>query len=133
MTIADHLNQQETARIPLMSELHRVILKNDTTVIATVGSMMGKQMILYTDRGSFKYGLAGSKDHITLHVLPIYGNALLHARYVELLPNAKLQKGCINFKNEAQMPLEIAAQLIADCAGIDMIAIRQNYLDKKKK
>lgn len=133
MTITDHLNTHEASRQPLLKELNELILKNDPAVTATVGSMMGKEMILYNDRGSFKYGLANVKDHISLHILPIYGNQLLHAKYVKLLPRAKFQKGCVNFKSEAEIPLNIMAQLITDCAAIDMIAIRQSYLDAKKK
>lgn len=133
MTIPDHLNNQDAARQPLLNTLHELILKNDNTVEPVVGTMMGKEMILYNDRGSFKYGLASVKDYMSLHVLPIYMNAPLHDKYVKLLPNAKIQKGCVNFKNEAEFPLGIAAQLIADCAPIDLIAIRQAYLDSKKK
>jgi hypothetical protein len=133
MTITEHLDQQETTRQPLIKALHELILKNDTTVEPVVGTMMGKEMILYNDRGSFKYGLASVKDYMSLHVLPIYMNVPLHDKYVQLLPNAKIQKGCVNFKNEAEFPLNIATQLITDCAPIDLIAIRQAYLDSKKK
>jgi hypothetical protein len=95
--------------------------------------MMGKEMILYNDRGSFKYGLSGLKDHVSLHVLPIYGNAPLHQKYQQLLPGARFQKGCINFKTETDMPLDIVEQLMLDCSKIDMIAIRESYLAGKKK
>jgi hypothetical protein len=133
MSIAEHLDKQHASRKPLLQSLHDIILKNDPSVEAVVGSMMGKEMILYNDRGHFKYGLASVKDYMSLHVLPIYMNPPLHTKYEALLPGAKIQKGCINFKSEAELPLTVAAQLITDCAPIDLIAIRQQYLDSKKK
>ena len=132
MTIAEHLSQQEPSRQPLLRVLHDAIIANDPTVTATVGSMMGKEMILY-NCNTFKYGLASTKDYMSLHCLPIYMNTPLHAKYETLLPKAKFQKGCINFKNETEIPLDVAAQLIADCAKIDLLAIREKYLAGKKK
>jgi len=134
MTITEHLQQQEPARQPLLQALNDIILANDTTVTPVIGDMMGKQMIIYNDRGSFKYGLASVKEHMSLHVLPMYMNVPLHTKYETLLPQAKFQKGCINFKNEDELLLDVAAQLISDCAGIDLVAIREKQLaDRKKK
>jgi len=133
MTIAEHIQQQEASRQPLIQAMHKLILKHDTSVVPVVGDMMGKQMIIYNDRNFFKYGLASVKEHLSLHILPIYMNAPLHGKYVALLPDAKFQKGCINFKNETEMPLDIVTQLIDDCAPIDLVAIREKYLAQKKK
>jgi hypothetical protein len=132
MTIADHLQKQEPSRQPLMQALHDIILANDPSVTATVGTMMGKEMILY-NYGTFKYGLAGVKDYMSLHCLPMYMNAPMHTKYEALLPNANFQKGCINFKNETEMPLDIATQLIIDCAKIDLLAMREKMLAERKK
>lgn len=133
MSINDHIQLQDPARQPSIQAIHDIILKNDTTVQASIGPMMGKQMILYFDRGFFKYGLASVKEYMSLHVLPMYTSVPMHAKYQQLLPGAKFQKGCINFKSEAEMPLAIAEQLISDCAPIDLIAIREEYLKSKKK
>jgi hypothetical protein len=133
MTIAEHLDKKEASRQPLLKALHEVILKHDPSVEAVVGTMMGKEMILYNDRGFFKYGLAAPKDYMSLHVLPMYMNVPLHEKYAKQLSKAKFQKGCINFKSADEMPLDIAAQLITDCAPIDLLKIRQDYLDSKKK
>lgn len=133
MTITEHLNQQDPTRLPLLQQLHAAILKNDPSVEPVVGSMMGKQMILYNDRGHMKYALASVKDYMSLHVLPMYMNAPMHQKYEALLPNAKIQKGCINFKDGGEMPLAVATALITDCAPIDLIKIRQDYLYAKKK
>jgi hypothetical protein len=133
MTIAEYISQQSPDRQPLLTSMHESIIKNDASVVAAVGTMMRKDMILYTDRGFFKYGLASVKEYMSLHCLPIYMNPPLHAKYQALLPDANFQKGCINFKNDAELPLEITARLIADCAPIDLVAIRQEYLKSKKK
>jgi hypothetical protein len=133
MTITEYINQQSPDRQPVLMGMHESILKNDSTVVAEVGKMMGKDMILYTDRAFFKYGLASVKDYMSLHCLPIYMNPPLHAKYQALLPGASIQKGCINFKNDTEMPLAITRQLIAECAPIDLVAIRQEYLNSKKK
>jgi len=133
MTISEHLDKKESSRQPLLKALHEVILKNDPNVEAVVGTMMGKEMILYNQRGGFKYGLAAPKEYMSLHVLPMYMNAPLHEKYMKLLAKAKFQKGCVNFKSADEMPLDIAAQLIADCAPIDLIKIREDYLASKKK
>jgi len=132
MSIDEHLTQQEPLRQPLLKAMHEIILANDLTVTASVGTMMGKEMILYNTK-MFKYGLASVKDHMSLHCLPIYGSPELHAKYVGLLPNAKFQKGCINFKNQSEFPLTVAKQLITDCAKIDLAAIREKYLAERKK
>ncbi|WP_448698769.1 DUF1801 domain-containing protein [Mucilaginibacter sp. AW1-3] len=132
MTIAEHFAQQPAERQPLLQALHDIIIKNDPTVTPTVGSMMGKQMILYNCE-MFKYGLASVKDYMSIHCMPIYMNPPLHTKYQALLPNAKIQKGCINFKNEAEMPIDVATQLIVDCAKIDLKAIMEKYREERKK
>jgi hypothetical protein len=132
MTATEYIQQQNADRQLLLNGMHESILKNDTTVVPSVGKMMGKEMILYHDRGFFKYALASVKDYMSLHCLPIYMNPPLHAKYQALLPVANIQKGCINFKNAIEMPLDITNRLIADCAPVDLIAIRQKYLSEKK-
>jgi hypothetical protein len=133
MTIAEHINTHPADRQHLIEAIHNLILKNDPSVEAVVGTMMGKDMILYNDRGSFKYGLANVKEHISFHCLPIYMDPALHAKFTTALPKAKFQKGCANFKSEAEAPLDVLAGLVANCAPTDLIAIRQQQLDAKKK
>ena len=94
--------------------------------------MMGKEMIVYKANNSMKYALSSVSKHISLHLLPMYGSPTLWAKYRALLPKAAFQKGCINFKTADEMPMEIVTQLIADCAPIDLLKIREEYLQKKK-
>lgn len=126
MDVADHISHWPAERRHILIAIHEVILANDLGVIPVVKPMMGKEMILYEERGYMKYGLASSKNHMSLHCLPIYMDPLLHAKYVPLLPAAKFQKGCINFTDEEAMPLAVLAALIADCSSISIATLLEN-------
>ena len=132
MTIPEFISQQPAERQALMTALHEAIVANDTTVTPVIKPMMGKEMILYEEKCYMKYGLASVQKYMSLHCLPMYMNAPLHSKYVDLLPDAKFQKGCINFTGEAEMPVEMAAALIADCAGISIAAMLEARNRKKK-
>lgn len=114
-----------------MQAIHEVILNEDCTVEASLGSMMGKPMIIYNNRGFFKYGLAGGKEYMSLYVMPVYGSPQLYTKYQQLLPKVRFQKGCINFKSGKEMPLDVITQLFKDCGPIDLLAMRQEYLKSK--
>ena len=133
MSIEAYISAQPPERQPLLKALHQAVIDNDKTVNATVGLMMGKEMILYNAPGTFKYGLASVKQYMSLHVLPIYGSPVLYEKYKALMPRAAFQKGCINFKSEDEMPLDIATALIRDCSPIDLAKIREEYLKSRKK
>lgn len=132
MTVAEYIGAQPAERQAQMNALHDAILANDKTVEPVIEVMMGKDMILYKERKYMKYCLAGVKNYMSLHCMPIYMNMVLHAKYGALLPKAKIQKGCINFENTDEMPVEIAASLIADCAGISIADMLENRNRKKK-
>lgn len=129
MTIIEFIKSWPAERQATLTELHETILANDPTVVAVIKPMMGKEMILYEERCYMKYGLASTKNHMSLHCLPMYMNPALHAKYVGLLPDAKFQKGCINFTDGAAMPLATVAALVADCSAINIA----DMLEKRKK
>lgn len=129
MTIIEFIKNWPADRQATLTELHETILTNDPIVVAVIKPMMGKEMILYEERCYMKYGLASTKNHMSLHCLPMYMNPALHAKYVGLLPDAKFQKGCINFTDGAAMPLTMVAALIADCSAINIA----DMLEKRKK
>jgi len=116
----------------VMTDIHSLIIQEDKTVVPIVEPMMGKEMIVYKGKGLMKYGLAGGKNYMSLHVLPIYGSKTLFEKYKTLLHKAKFQKGCINFDTADEMPLDIVRQLFTDCAKIDLLKIREEYLKEKK-
>jgi hypothetical protein len=117
----------------LLTALHEVIIENDKTVTASVGPIMRQEIIGYNAPGTFKYGLGSGKNHMTLHLLPMYGSTIIYEKYKALLPKANFQKGCINYKSEEEMPLKIVKQLIQDCSKIDLLKIREEYLKSKKE
>ncbi|MGZ3872398.1 MAG: hypothetical protein ACXVJD_05750 [Mucilaginibacter sp.] len=129
MNFTEFISQAPKERQAVLSALHAAIIANDLTVIPQVKPMMGKEMILYEERGYMKYGLASTKNYMSLHCLPMYMNAPLHQKYDLLLPEAKFQKGCINFKDETEMPAAVLAMLIAECSTISIAAM----LEKRKR
>ena len=132
MTIAAFISAQLPERQKLLTAIHDIIMQNDHTVKAEVAPMMAKEMILYNAPGTFKYGLASTNKYMSLHALPIYVLPALHARYAALLPKASLQKGCINFKDESGVPLDILKEFIKDCSAVDLVKIREDQMKSKK-
>jgi|SRR3569833_1503880 len=132
MTIDEYISSQPAERQSQMTALHEAIIANDKTVTPAIEAMMGKEMILYKEKQYMKYGLAGVKNYMSLHCLPMYMHPVLHPKYAELLPHARFQKGCINFTNTDEMPAAIAGALINDCAPISIAALIENRNKKKK-
>jgi hypothetical protein len=128
----DYILTQPAARQSILSEIHSIILETDKSVIAEIAPMMGKEMIIYKRNGMMKYGLAGVKNYMSLHLLPMYASKTLFEKYKALLNKANFQKGCINFDTVEQMPLDIVRQLISDCSKVDLAKIREDYLNEKK-
>ena len=132
MKVSEYISSMPSDRQALLTALHDVIMTNDPGVNPVVKPMMGKEMILYEERGYMKYGLASIKNYMSLHCLPMYMNPPLHAKYVGQLPAAKFQKGCINFTDAAAMPPAIVAALIADCSPVSIAAMIENRKRSKR-
>ena len=132
MTVSEYIGSMPPDRQALLTALHDLIITNDSGVNPVVKPMMGKDMILYEERSYMKYGLASTKNYMSLHCLPIYMNPPLHTKYAGLLPAAKFQKGCINFTEAAAMPPAIVAALIADCSSISIAAMLESRKKSKK-
>jgi hypothetical protein len=130
MTTPEFIASLPVDRQELMNTLHETIIANDPNVTFAIKPMMGKEMIMYEEGNYMKYALASAKSHMSLHCLPMYMNAPLHAKYTPLLPAAKFQKGCINFTDAAAMPVAVVSALIADCSPINIPAMLEN---RKKK
>ena len=132
MPISKFISNQPPERQKFLKEIHEIIIQGDKSVTAEVGLMMGKEMIVYKTPGIFKYGLSSVKNYMSLHAMPIYGSPVLYSRYKNILQKAKFQKGCINFINEEDMPLDIVTQLIKDCSKIDLLKIKEDYIKSRK-
>jgi diadenosine tetraphosphate (Ap4A) HIT family hydrolase len=129
MTIEEYLAKQEPQRRELLSSIHEVVLKTNKKISMEVAKMMGTDMIQYKMNSQFVYALGGTKNHMSLHLLPMYMHKPIHEKYAKLLPKAKFQKGCINFENVGEIPLDIAEQLLTECAKVDLKAM----LEKRNK
>jgi hypothetical protein len=130
MSPTEFIKTQPEDRQALMTALHEAIIANDKSITPLVKPMMGKEMILYEERCYMKYGLASAQKHMSLHCLPMYMNPALYTKFVSLLPAAKFQKGCINFTDEAEMPPQTVATIIADCSSVNIAEVLEN---RKKK
>jgi hypothetical protein len=126
MTVTEYISSVPAERQAILTTFHEAILANDPTVIPVIKPMMGKEMILYEERSYMKYGLASTKNYMSLHCLPMYMNPALHAKYEGLLPDAKFQKGCINFTDGEALPLKTLTALIAECSAISIAAMLEN-------
>jgi hypothetical protein len=131
MDIKDYILKQPLVRQNILAGIHRTIVEEDKSVTSQVQTMMGKEMIVYKCNGQMKYGLSSVKNYMSLHVLPIYGSIELHSKYKTLLNKANFQKGCINFNNEDNMPVDVIRQLIIDCSALDLRKIKEEYLKQK--
>ncbi|MEO8887142.1 MAG: DUF1801 domain-containing protein [Mucilaginibacter sp.] len=129
MEIKEFINSAPVERRTILSAIHEVIVANDPTILPAIKPMMGKEMILYLDRGYMKYGLASTQKYMSLHCLPMYMNPVLYEEFQNLLPDAKFQKGCINFNDAATMPVKALAQVITTCSAISIA----DMLEKRKK
>lgn len=129
MTVAEHIAAAPVERQAILTALHEVIIANDTSVIPVIKPMMGKEMILYEERCYMKYGLASTKNYLSFHCMPMYMNPALYAKFTALAPSAAFQKGCINFKNETELPAAVLAEIIQDCSAISVA----DMLEKRKK
>jgi hypothetical protein len=129
MTITEYISSAPAEWQAILTAIHEAILANDPTVTPVIKPMMGKEMILYEERCYMKYGLASTKNYMSLHCLPMYMQPTLHAKYAGLLPAAKFQKGCINFTGGDAMPPAVVTTLIAECSSISIA----DMLEKRKK
>jgi hypothetical protein len=131
MTPTQYLNTLQPERRAVLSKLRDLILKHDKQVTETVTKMMGQEMLYYTVGGVMKYALASPKSHMSMHSMVMYGSTGIRERYVPMMPKAKFQKGCINFKIAADLPLDVAELMIKDSAKVSWPP--QIYLDRQKK
>ncbi|MGA2260778.1 MAG: DUF1801 domain-containing protein [Acidobacteriota bacterium] len=123
MTVQEYLDSLQPDRETIISRLHQLIMEHDKNVKVSVGRMMGKEMLVYNmPDGIFKYALSSVKTHMSFHSMVMYGSSErfcgtgLREKYEKLLSKAKFQKGCINFKNAAQMPLDIVEEFVKESA-----------------
>jgi hypothetical protein len=125
MTPKQYIESLPEDRKEVISKLREFILKSDPLVKEVVGGMMGKEMLVFMQDDIMKYALSSMKEHMSFHSMVMYGSSLrfggsgLREKFEKLLPKAKFQKGCINFKNAMQMPLDIAEKFIKEMSKVE--------------
>ena len=150
MTPQQFLDSLEPERKEVLSSLRELLLKHDKDIKESVGHMMESQMLMYCTKEDsiMKYALASAKSHMSFHSVVMYasstrfGGTGLREKYEKLMPKAKFQKGCINFKSAEQFPLDVAKNFIIDMASVEypppeykdrMIANEKKRLEAVKK
>jgi hypothetical protein len=150
MTPKEFLDSLEPERKEILSPLRELILKHDKGVVEVVSGMMGKPSLVYVTKGDrlMKYSLSSAKNHLSFASMVMYGSSTrfggtgLRETYEKLMPKAKFQKGCINFKSAEQFPLDVARKFIIDMAAVEypppeykdrMIANEKKRLEAVKK
>ncbi len=125
MTPKEYLDSLPEDRRKVISELREYILKADPLVKEVVGTMMGKEMLMYCQKDVMKYALSSVKNYMSLHSMVMYGSSIrfggggLREKFEKLLPKATFQKGCVNFKSAAELPLETAKKFIEAMAKVE--------------
>jgi len=134
MTVTGFLAGQEPEKKKILTGIHEIILRNHPGLKAKIAKMMGKDMIIYEMDEAFVYALSSVKTHMSLHNIVMYSYAPVYAKYSKLLSKAKFQKGCINFKNAEQMPLETVRDFIKESykAAPQYLAMYKARMTKKK-
>jgi hypothetical protein len=67
-------------------------------------------------------GLANQKGYLSLHLVPMYLMPALQEQLAAAAPKLKMGKGCVNFKQVAELPLETLADVIAATSMADYVA-----------
>ena len=125
MTPKEYLDSLPDDRREIISKLRGYILKSDPLVREVVGAMMGRESLVYIQGDFMKYALSSMKEHMSFHSMVMYGSSLrfggsgLREKFEKLMPGTKFQKGCINFKNTMQMPLDVAEKFIKEMAKVE--------------
>jgi len=125
MTPKQYLDSLPEDRKEVISKLRELILKSDPLVKEVVAGVMGRDSLVYLQGNVMKYALSSMKEHMSFHSMVMYGSSLrfggsgLREKFEKLLPRAKFQKGCINFKNALHMPVDIAEKFIKEMAKVE--------------
>jgi hypothetical protein len=122
MTPKQYLDSLPDDRKEVISKLRELILKSDPLVKEVVGGLMGREMLMYMQGDFMKYALSSVKQHMSFHSMVMYGSSIrfkgsgLREKFEKLLPKAKFQQGCVNFKDAVQLPLDIAEKFVKEMA-----------------
>ncbi len=127
------LTELSPAEQEIIEGFRKCILSLDSTVEESTEAIMSNQgAFVYKQEGVFKYGLAKTKHHFSLHSMVMYAYPETVTQLKEQSSKLKFQKGCINFKSLSDFPLSEFSALIQLFAEKDFTPILQHYKSKKK-
>lgn len=102
---------------PAINAFASSIAQNDPDAMLSLGKTMRSDALLYCQQGIMKYAITCHAKHISLHLMPIYCYADIHAKYKAIIKAGKFQKGCINFSKLDDLPMAEIGLMIAECAA----------------
>lgn len=115
----------------VLSEFHDAVMKNDPKVKCVIASVMSvERALIYQEEGVFKYALAKTKGHYTIHNMIMYAYPEVKSvldDHIKKVKGLKFQKGCINFKTPQDFPLEVFGEFIKTSAQMDFSKIIARY------
>jgi len=124
-SFVEKLSGNEKEQINLFRE---TILANDSAVIETVDKIMTVDNTLnYMQDGVFKYGLAKTDNHYSLHSMVMYAYPELGDWLKSKKLKIKILKGCINFEDLDLFPLKVLEEFISLSAEKDFVPIVKKY------
>jgi len=128
-TFLSELSKEEKVVINKMREL---IMEFDLNVKEKVGDIMSsKNSFRYEEDGVFKYGLAKTKNHFSFHSMVMYVNSDVRNFIEENSNSLKIQKGCINFRDVDDFPLDLFKEFITISASADFSPVVNHYKGRK--
>jgi hypothetical protein len=108
MTPKEYLGSLPEDRREVISKMREMILKSDPLVREVVAGVMGRDALVFLQGDVMKYALSSVKNYMSFYTMVMYATKGMKEKFTKLLPKAKFQKGCINFKDIVQMPLDVA-------------------------
>ena len=116
----------------IINQMRGSILKMDVKVIESIGNIMSsKDCFIYKEEGVFKYGLARTKNHFSFHSMIMYSNQEVRKFIMNNSKELKIQKGCVNFNDLNNFPLDLFREFLSISAKADFSPVINHY--KKKK
>jgi hypothetical protein len=117
MTAQQFIEKLKEPRRSAIGHLRKLMRASLPQMKEKVGSMMGKEMIMYeTPNGRFFAALASGKNYMSIHIMSLYFHPELAAKFKPMPKGVKMGKACINFTALDQLPLELIGSILKDGA-----------------
>jgi hypothetical protein len=133
MTVSEYLKSLTKEQREVVSSIRKIVMESDKSVKEKVGKAMGGgDSLVYFEDDVFKYGIAIPKKYYSFHSLIMYSTPGLHKLAQESFPDARLQKGCINFKSLDELSPVKFTKFMKSSAKTDFSPVIAYYKSRKK-